>query len=158
VHFGGYGTIVFPWELVYEDWASGMRFMDDLHTHRIAEESISTIGTLSVQTGNDDEYEPAPAPEPIVRYIISAPSQARRNQRPTITFQGEPNAQYYLRIVSAAGNTLTADGLGLSTANANGVVSWTWLVGGGTGAGRQSVTIRSGGVVVARHEIEIIVG
>ena len=114
-----------------------------------------------------DVYEPEPALEPItepeptpelvqIGYIISAPTQARRNETLTITFQGEPNTQYYLRIVSAAGNVLTADGLGNTTSDANGVASWTWLVGGRTGAGSQPITITGGGKTV-RHEITIIV-
>ena len=111
--------------------------------------------------------EPTPAPEYIPEiahiatqtetgYIISAPTQARRNEILTIYFQGEPNTQYNLRIVSAANNALTADGLGSTTSDANGVASWTWLVGGRTGAGMQRATITGDGKTVL-HEIEIIV-
>jgi len=123
------------------------------------------------------EYEPepeaAPEPEPMptpeaepepesvfgiaeVGEIISAPNSARRNENLTIVFQGESNTQYNLSIVSAAGNPLTADGLGSATSNADGVVSWTWLVGSRTGAGTQRATITGGGVNVL-HEILIIV-
>ena len=91
-----------------------------------------------------------------VGYIISAPTQAQRNETLTVVFQGAPNTQYYLRIVSAAGNVLTADGLGNGTTNAEGVVSWTWLVGGRTGAGVQPVTITGGGKTI-HHEITIVV-
>jgi len=121
----------------------------------------------------ESEPEAAPEPEPMptpeaepepesvfgtaeVGEIISAPSSARRNEELTIVFQGEPNTQYNLRIVSAAGNELTADGLGSATSNAAGVVSWTWLVGGRTGAGLQRATISGGGINVT-HEILIIV-
>jgi len=41
MHFGDYGTIIFNADLVYEDWSSGYRLMDNLETHRIATESIS---------------------------------------------------------------------------------------------------------------------
>jgi len=97
-----------------------------------------------------------PAAQERVGSIISAPTQARRNEILTITFQGEPNTRYNLRIVSAAGNTLTADGLGDTTSDVNGIASWTWLVGGRTGAGTQRATISGGGINVS-HEILIIV-
>ena len=103
--------------------------------------------------------EPTPEPEPTpapVGYIISAPDEGRRNQNLTIVFQGEPYTQYTLSVFSAAGTALTAAGLGSATSDADGVVSWTWLVGGATGAGTQRVTITGGGVTV-RHEILIIV-
>jgi len=101
--------------------------------------------------------EPPPvAAQGNVGSIISAPTQARRNEILTVTFQGEPSTQYYLRVVSAAGNALTADGLGNSTSNADGIVSWTWLVGGRTGAGTQRLTITGGNVNVS-HELLIIV-
>ena len=103
------------------------------------------------------EVEPVPSSEQEeVGFIISAPSQARRNEVLTITFQGLPNTTYSLRIVSAAGNTLTADGLGATTSDANGIASWTWLVGGRTGAGTQRATITGGGQTI-RHDILIIV-
>ena len=105
--------------------------------------------------------QPSPAPSPppaatAAAHIIFAPTQARRNETLTLTLQGEPNTQYYLEIISAAGNKLTAAGLGTATSNADGVVYWTWLVGGRTGAGTQRVTITGGGKTL-RHEIRIIV-
>jgi outer membrane biosynthesis protein TonB len=109
------------------------------------------------------EIEPDPDPEPELVFgsaevgqIISAPSSARRNENLTIVFQGEPNTRYNLSIQSAASNRLTADGLGDATSNADGVVSWTWLVGGRTGAGAQRATISGGGINLT-HEILIIV-
>ena len=103
-------------------------------------------------------YEPEPVPA-IERGIISSPMQVRRNETVTLSFQGAPNAEYILRIWSAAGNELTADGLGISVANADGVVVWTWLVGGATGAGYQRVLIYSGGIQIIDDNslIEVIV-
>jgi len=99
---------------------------------------------------------PGPMPDADVGEIISAPTEARRNEILTIYFQGEPNTQYTLSIISAAGNPLTADGLGSTISDSNGVASWTWLVGGRTGAGVQRVTI-SGGSKAVTHNILIIV-
>ncbi|MCL1999262.1 MAG: thermonuclease family protein [Turicibacter sp.] len=100
--------------------------------------------------------QPTATAEPQNIGIISAPNQGRRGQDLTITFQGEPNTEYNLSVVSAAGNTLTADGLGTTTANASGVATWTWRVGSRTGAGNQRAVITGGGVRV-EHTIQIVV-
>ncbi|MCL1995467.1 MAG: thermonuclease family protein [Defluviitaleaceae bacterium] len=91
-----------------------------------------------------------------VGYIIQAPDQGRRGEDLTIRFQGEPNTLYTLSVVSAAGNVLTAGGLGETTSNADGVASWTWRVGSNTGAGTQRATVTGGGKTV-NHSIVIIV-
>ena len=59
VHFGDYGTVVFPQDLMYEDWASGMRIMDSMARHWIVEESISVDGavaSLPVQATESETY------------------------------------------------------------------------------------------------------
>jgi len=102
------------------------------------------------------QIEIPPIAQTSVGTIISVPNQARRNEVLTLTFQGEPNTQYTLDIVSAANNPLTADGLGSTISDSNGIASWTWLVGGRTGAGTQRLTISGDGIIVT-HNLVIIV-
>jgi len=90
--------------------------------------------------------------------VIGAPIIAHRSEYITLSFQGEPNTQYELLVWSAAGNLLTAEGLGYALSDANGVVSWTWLVGSRTGAGYQRIMIKGGDKNIEYHyHIKIIV-
>jgi len=40
--YSDYGIVTISQDLVYEDWASGLRLMDNLEIHRIANENIIT--------------------------------------------------------------------------------------------------------------------
>ncbi|MCL2016881.1 MAG: copper amine oxidase N-terminal domain-containing protein [Defluviitaleaceae bacterium] len=82
---------------------------------------------------------------------ISGPfPEIRRNENVTLVFHGEPNTSYELAIWSAASppNRLTASGLGTSISDDNGMVSWTWLVGGRSAAGNQRVQITGAGKMI----------
>ena len=90
---------------------------------------------------------PTPIPPPAARWDDTAWTGdrmvVRRNE--TVSFRVLdviPGETYNLRVVSPAGNTLTADGLGNKAAASDGTVTWTWKVGGRTnpGEGRATVT------------------
>lgn len=86
---------------------------------------------------------------------ISYTSQLRRNEEGRVQLIGQPLTTYNLGILSAAGNALTANGLGNTGSNDDGFVLWDWLVGGGTGFGTQNATITVNGETF-RFQIEII--
>jgi len=111
---------------------------------------------------DDEEYvaeeiaeEPEPMPEAVLA-ITAAPDEVRRNERPTISIVGLPNTQYSLSVRMASGNLSTAAGLGNATTDANGVVSWSWQIGGQTGAQTITATVTGGGES-AQHRIAVIV-
>ena len=85
---------------------------------------------------------------------ISFTSELRRNEEGRVQLIGQP-AIYNLTILSAAGNRLTAAGLGDRQSNDDGFVRWYWLVGGNTGFGTQTATITVGGETFT-FEIEIV--
>ncbi|MCL1988567.1 MAG: copper amine oxidase N-terminal domain-containing protein [Firmicutes bacterium] len=103
--------------------------------------------------------EPTPQPADILEYVENEeiqiipfereisiiPSNPHRNEEITLTFYGLPNIEYNIRIWSALNNELTAAGLNAKTSDENGIVYWTWLVGGRTTPGNQRVLITGGG-------------
>jgi hypothetical protein len=102
------------------------------------------------------EATPEPAPEPVhTLTIVSAPNEVRRNEHVTITISGRPNSQYRLRVRYA--DWSTAAGLGYTTTDSNGNASWTWQIGGNTGARNNALAEIQGGGVTLNHYFAVIV-
>jgi len=71
----------------------------------------------------------------------------RRNEDVIVRFDGRPGDVYNLRVRYASGYG-TAEGLGESTVNEHGFVSWRWRVGGRTAFGDFPITITGRGETI----------
>jgi hypothetical protein len=85
--------------------------------------------------------------------ISSAPSVVHRNEDSTIAIVGQPNTEYRLRVYYKSESE--ADGLGVKTSDDEGLVSWTWHIGGRTSLGDFYATVNGGGETI-RHDFTII--
>jgi micrococcal nuclease len=72
--------------------------------------------------------------------IISWPETAYRNEAVTVKIQGQANTQYYIEVNYKSGPS-TSEDLYPKTSNADGEVSWTWKVGGRSGAGTFDIIV-----------------
>ena len=76
--------------------------------------------------------------------VLSLTSPVSPNENATIKVQGKAGKQYTITVYYKSGPS-KADGLGSKTADANGVVSWTWRIGPRTSAGNWRITITGDG-------------
>jgi hypothetical protein len=79
--------------------------------------------------------------------------KVNRNEEVTLTIQGEPNTNYFLEVIYKS--VSKADGLGNKTSDSNGMVSWTWKIGGRTSIGPFRATVEGGGDKV-RLDFEVV--
>jgi hypothetical protein len=124
--------------------------------------------SLAEQAGATVQYGPSPSPPPTdtpspppteppataapVPTKPATPSVefvsvqgGRPGQRASVTVSTAPGAQCSLDYQTPAGTSSTAQGLGPKSADATGMVSWTWLIGGNTRPGTGSVSVACGG-------------
>jgi hypothetical protein len=73
--------------------------------------------------------------------LLTSPVQAGANA--TVQIQTSAGATCFLSYTTPAGTDSTAKGLGVTTADGNGVCSWTWEIGSSTksGTGRLAITV-----------------
>lgn len=76
--------------------------------------------------------------------VTSFPSVVHRNEEVSLTIHGKPNTTYTLWVNYNSGPSKAA-GLGPKTSDANGVVTWTWKIGGKTASGKHSLGIEGDG-------------
>lgn len=77
--------------------------------------------------------------------LVSMTNPLRRNEDATITIQGAPNTEYQIAVYYSSGKS-TAEGLENKYSDSNGIVSWTWHVGGKTNLGdNKRIKITGGG-------------
>lgn len=86
---------------------------------------------------------------------LTAPTQVRRNEHVTVTFTGQPNTTYNLAVHFASWST--AAGLGNATSDDQGLVSWTFQVGGNTGARDNARFLVTGDGVHVEQTFAVIV-
>ena len=92
------------------------------------------IPTIALPTNTQP---PAPA---FTLLTITSPVQVGGNA--TVEIQTTPGVSCHLRYITPIGNESEAEGLGYTTADANGICSWTWKIGSSTKPGTGSVVIR----------------
>ena len=85
-----------------------------------------------------------PQPTGFTLVNLSSPISAGSNANATI--QTVPGASCYLGYTAPSGRPSTAQGLGATTADGNGICSWTWRIGSNTDAGTGSLAITANGV------------
>ncbi|MCL2575687.1 MAG: hypothetical protein FWE33_04565 [Defluviitaleaceae bacterium] len=113
-----------------------------------------TVATTTVvQPAITEPTTPTPTTQAL--QIISIPTEVRRNERVTISIQGLPNTQYKLEIRYAT--WATAEGLGDTTSDTNGFASWTWQIGGQTGARNDALARITGGGATIERIFSVIV-
>ena len=76
--------------------------------------------------------------------FLSWPETTARNVDATVTIQGAPNTSYSITVRYKSGPS-TAKGLEDQVSDADGIVSWTWHIGGRTSAGTFTITVSGGG-------------
>jgi len=73
-----------------------------------------------------------------------AVSGARPGHEASVTVQATPNADCSITYTTPSGRASKAKGLEDKTSDAEGKVSWSWLIGGRTTSGTGTVTVRCG--------------
>ena len=102
----------------------------------------------------EPEPEPEPEEEQEIRFL-SDTREVHRNEQVTVTVQGKPNTTYYISVTYHSGHVSEANGLGPAVSDENGLVSWTWKVGGRTGFGSSYFTVTDGETPV-RYDFEVV--
>ncbi len=76
--------------------------------------------------------------------FIKWPEVISRNEIAEVTIQGKPNTKYSITVYYSSGPS-KAKGLEDKTSDSNGLVTWTWKVGGKTAAGTFRIVVSGGG-------------
>ena len=86
---------------------------------------------------------PIPKSTPENDFGVTLPQRAYWNSKVTVSAEASPGMSCKLNYITPAGTISEANGLGHTIANANGVCSWTWIIGESKkkGSGRVIVTI-----------------
>jgi hypothetical protein len=77
--------------------------------------------------------------------IISITSPIARNADASLTAQTTAGASCSITYIVPSGNVSTAQGLDDATAGSDGIVTWTWTIGGNTTPGTGSVQVTCAG-------------
>jgi len=73
----------------------------------------------------------------------------RRNQNATVSIKAMPNTLYTIVVLYKSGPS-KAQGLDPKWSNSQGIVSWTWKIGGKTTPGTYSIIIEGGGAKIEK--------
>lgn len=76
--------------------------------------------------------------------LISLTSPVGRNETATVSIKGKPNTEYTIKVYYST-TASKASGLEKKTSGADGLVSWSWKVGGSTKPGTFKIVISGGG-------------
>lgn len=76
--------------------------------------------------------------------MIEYPATVCRNETATVTIQGKPNTQYSIEVHYKSGVS-TAAGLESKVSDGDGMVSWSWKIGGRTSLGTFRIVVSGGG-------------
>ena len=121
-----------------------------------AEENITEAPTTTVAMIIVEPVTPAPSPEPtkpptipVVTpnnelSLVAITSPVARNEHATVTVRGLPNTEYTIDVHYPSGVS-TADGLEKKKSDADGIVSWTWHIGGRTSQRNHYLIIQGSG-------------
>lgn len=85
--------------------------------------------------------------------VMKFTSPATRNSNATLTLRGAPNTEYRISVIYSSGAS-SAKGLESKFSDGDGMVSWTWKIGGKVKSGKYKVTV-SGGGTVANFTLEV---
>ncbi|WP_221469547.1 TadE/TadG family type IV pilus assembly protein [Cohnella nanjingensis] len=108
------------------------------------------IGGLPSRSMLDDgEGKPS-----ALSFVSLEPNPVRRGRKATLTLRAEPGATVDLTVLYKSGAS-QAKHLGLATADASGLVSWTWHVSGNTTIGTWSWEARTGSDSPWRQTFEV---
>jgi hypothetical protein len=114
-----------------------------------------TESSSSVTKDNKQESASAPVPQSQATVkIISVTSPVKRNSYATLKAKVPPGATAYIEVDYQSGPS-NAAGLEPKTAGSNGIVSWTWKVGGHTTIGTWPVTVTVNGMSTST-QIEVV--
>jgi len=103
----------------------------------VATEMATATATSTVPTAT-----PSPPPTcTLTVTIVSVTSPISRGSNATVSAKTAPGALADITVIYASGEVSQAKGLGPMTADAQGNVSWTWLVGGNTTPGPATIFV-----------------
>ncbi len=132
----GKGVYVIPGETV------------PIHAPGTADAEIAVSDTAEEAAVTEDiadtaAEETAQPAEQLLR-VLTVVSPARQNKKAKLTASGIPGETYSIAVYYSSGKSEAA-GLTDKKANENGLVSWTWKVGGRTKPGTYRITVTGGG-------------
>ncbi len=113
-------------------------------TSELTISSFASTDTPKTTTESIEIVTYAPKVESTGITLIYFDSNLVRNQDATITVKGKPNTQYTIEVYYSSGPS-KAKGLENKYSDADGVVSWTWHVGGKTKLGDNKDLVIIGG-------------
>lgn len=100
----------------------------------------NSSGYFSIYTQAKPKAQAAPV-------VTKHPGSVGRNRNATVTVKTKPNGSCTMSVLYKSGPSKAAS-VGTRKANASGVVSWTWKVGGNTTKGTWPVVINCAGATV----------
>jgi hypothetical protein len=131
----------------YRTWVNGpVGLQERLNTQRFPWEADAA----SFPAAPEGPLPPAPAPISSSGVTFSAIAGARPGQNASVTVQTTPGVNCSIDYVTPLGTDSVAQGLVAKTADGNGLVSWTWLIGGNTRPGTGAVTVTCNGLSVSQ--------
>jgi len=106
-----------------------------------------------VAVGRDGNSESQTVCVPSCVCIIKSvdyPRVVQRGQRVSLTITTTPGCTWYLEYITPKGYVSDATGLGSKTADATGVIKWTWLISGNTSPGSGKLKLYKGNAPVGQ--------
>jgi len=110
-------------------------------TTTVATTTIATTTTATTKVTEKSVEVQAQTVEQALS-LVSITNHLQRNTDATITIKGKPNTEYNIDVHYSS--ISTAAGLENAKSDANGVVSWTWQIGGKTNPGNYYINISGG--------------
>ena len=106
--------------------------------------TVAPTTRVSSTTGKTLSTTVAPTePQNTIR-LLSITSPIGRNETATLRIQGAPNTEYSISVFYSSAASEAA-GLEDKVSDSNGVVEWSWKIGGKTKAGEHRIVIIKGG-------------
>lgn len=106
-------------------------------------ETSATETTTPETTTPETTTPETSAPSVTVLMITSVTSPVGRNETATLSIKGKPNTEYTINVYYST-QASTASGLEKKTSDNDGVVVWSWKIGGSTKGGAHRIVIIGG--------------
>ncbi len=131
------GSTYVPLRAISEMLGAEVNWNNDTRTIEI----VSSNNTTSIVNNNSQTTNPVvDTTSDLVVNTITSPIS--NNETATLSVIGSPNTEYSISVYYGSGAS-TASGLEVATSDNNGIVSWSWKIGGNTNVGTYRIVIQS---------------